>query len=243
MRLLPNQIAVLRSWNGGVSEEGFGVRRTLAGGVSVDGYAILFEEVPPPTRFEYRVVNVADRAVSEKLKRLVSEGYRAVAIVAPAILVMERRSEDVSKIDEYRILQSVDAQHVGSELTKATIDGFRVARAGASTTGLRTLVLLEHVADDKRKVEYEVFSSYGRRELEKQLNETTQEGYSPVLGGVLPIIDLGMRTPPQRVELIVGKTAAPKYAAFKVLNALVRTSNQRSTLLYEMVMSSWNSLE
>ena len=101
-----------------VSRKEVGVRRTSAGGVSVDGYAILFEEVPPPTRFEYRVVNVADRAVSEKLKRLVSEGYRAVAIVAPAILVMERRSEDVSKIDEYRILQSVDAQHVAPNLRK-----------------------------------------------------------------------------------------------------------------------------
>lgn len=227
MRLIPNQIAVLRSWRGGVSEGGFGVVRSSAGGVSVDGYAILFEEVLPSARFEYRVVDVADRAVSEKLKRLVSEGYRAVAIVAPAILVMERRSEDVSKIDEYRILQGVDAQHVGSELTKATIDGFRVVSTGASTTGLRTLVLLEHVADDKRKTEYQVLSSYGARELEKQLNETAQEGYSPVLGGILPTItrernDRGMTTPPQRVELIVGRTAAPKYAAFKVLNAFGR---------------------
>jgi hypothetical protein len=226
MRLLPNQIAVLRSWTGGVSEGGFGVVRSSPGGVSVDGYAALFEEVTPSARFGYRVVDVADKAVSEKLKRLVSEGYRSVAIVAPAILVMERRAEDVSTIDEYRILKGVDAQHVGSELTKATVDGFRVVTTGASTTGLLTLVLLEHVADDKGKIEYQVFSSHGARELERQLNETAQRGYSPVSGGILPIItrernDRGMTTPPQRVELIVGRTG-PKHTAFKVLNAFGR---------------------
>ena len=227
MRLLPNQIAVLRSWSGGVSGGGgFGVLRSSRGGVSVDGYAALFEEVTPSTRFEYRIVDIADKAVSEKLRKLVSEGYRSVAIVAPAILVMERRAGDVSKLDEYRILQGLYVQHVGSELTKATVDGFRVATTGASTTGLLTLVLLEHLADDKRKIEYQVFSSYGARELERHLNETTQEGYSPVAGGILPITtsegnDRGMTTPPQRVELIVSKTD-PKYAAFKVLNAFGR---------------------
>src|SRR5260370_27073822 len=51
MRLLPNQIAVLRSWRGGVSEGRFGVVRTSAGGVSVDGYAILFEKGRASTRF------------------------------------------------------------------------------------------------------------------------------------------------------------------------------------------------
>jgi hypothetical protein len=224
MRLLPSEIAALRSWSAGASEGGgFGlVRDGSAGGVSVDGYAILLEEVPAK-RFEYKIVDVADKAAPGKLKKLVSERYRAIAIVAPAILVMERGSENVSKVDEYRILQDADAQHLGPELTKAAVDGFRIVTTGASTTGVRTLVLLERVADDKRSTEYQVFSSYDARELEKQLNEAAQKGYSPVPGGIVPTItqegnDRGMTTPPQRVEVVVGKTVGLRYATFKVLN-------------------------
>jgi hypothetical protein len=209
MRLLPNEVAVLRSWGGGVS---------------VEGYAALFEEVTPAARFEYRVVDVADKAVAEKLKELLFEGYRSVAFVAPAIIVMERGAENVSKIDEYRVLQGFDAQHVGSELTKAATPGFRVVTAGVSSSGLLTTALLEHVAGDKQNIEYQVFSGYNARELERKLNETAQQGYSPVPGGILPIATSrtdfrGMTPPPQRVELIIGKPAAQKYSAFKVLNA------------------------
>ena len=224
MRLLPNQIAALRSWSGGVSGGGgFGAVKTSSGGASVDGYAALFEEVAPSMRFEYRIVDLADKTVLEKLRKLVLEGYRSVAIVAPAILVMERGAGDVMKVDEYRIFQGPDVKHISSELTKATADGFRVATTGASTTGLLTIVLLEHLAVAERKIEYQVFSIYGARELEKQLNAAAQEGYSPVAGGILPITtregnDRGMTTPPERVELIVSKTD-PKYASFKVLNA------------------------
>lgn len=225
MRLLPSEIAALRSWSAGASEGGgFGVvRDSSAGGVSVDGYAILLEEVPTK-RFEYKIVDISDKTASGKLKKLVSEGYRAIAIVAPAILVMERGSENVSKVDEYRILQDADAQHLGPELTKAAVDGFRIVTAGASSTGLRTLVLLERVADDKRSTEYQAFSSYDARDLEKQLNEAAQKGYSPVPGGIVPTItregnDRGMTTPPQRVEVVVGKTAGPRYATFKVFNS------------------------
>lgn len=224
MQLLPNQIAVLRSWRGGASGGGgFGVVRNTPGGVSVDGYAALFEQVTPLARFEYRIVDVADKAVSEKLKTLLSDGYRSVAIVAPAILVMERRVGDMSKTDEYRILQGLDAQHIAPELAKATGDGFRIVSAGVSTTGLLTHVLLEQVPGDKGRVEYRVSSTYGAQELEKQLNDTAQAGYSPVMGGILPVItregsDRGMTTPPQRVELIVGNTG-PTFSGFKVLNA------------------------
>lgn len=211
MRLLPNEIVVLRSWSGGVS---------------VDGYAALFEEVPA-SRFDYRVVDVADRAVSENLKKLLSEGYRSVAFVASAIIVMERGTENLPKIDEYRVLQGFDAQHVGSELTKAATPGFRVVTAGVSNSGLLTTLLLGHVADDKQNIEYQVFSGYNARELERKLNETAPQGYSPVSGGILPITTSkmnyrGMTEPPPRVQLIVGKPATQNYSAFKVLNAFGR---------------------
>jgi len=113
----------------------------------------------PKLRIEIAVASdIADKAVSEKLRKLISEGYRSVAIVAPAILVMERGAGDVMKVDEYRIFQGPDVKHISSELTKATADGFRVATTGASTTGLLTIVLLEHLAVAERKIEYQVFS-------------------------------------------------------------------------------------
>ena len=141
MRLLPNEIAPLRSW---------------AGAVSVDGYTALFEEVTPRTQFEYKIVDVSDRAAADTLKKLLNEHYRSVAFVPPAIAVMERGSDNASQIDEYQVLQGLDAQHLGPELAKAAIPGFRVVTAGVSPSGLLTTVLLEHLVDDSQKMEYQV---------------------------------------------------------------------------------------
>ena len=87
----------------------------------MDSYAA--QEVTPASRFEYSVVDVADKAISDKLKKLLSVGYRSVAFVTPALIVMERGSKDVSNVDEGRVLQGFDAQHIGTELTKATSPG------------------------------------------------------------------------------------------------------------------------
>ncbi len=217
MRLLPNEITALRSW---------------AGTVSVDGYVALLEEASPLRHFEYKIVDVADKAVSDRLKILLSDGYRAVAFVPPAIIVMERGSENTSRIDEYQVLQGFDAQHVGSELTKAATPGFRVITAGISPSGMLTTVVLEHLVDDKQITEYQVFSGNSGRDLEKRLNETAQQGYSLVYGSILPINankwgDRGMTAAPQRVCMIVGKPTAPKYSAYRVLDAFGRDHQSR----------------
>ena len=229
MRMVPQQLAVLRSWSAGVPQGGFGVARSSGGGVSVDGYAILFEEAQPSTRFEYKVIDTMDSAMSGKLKQLVAEGYRAVSIAAPSTLVLERSSGNTSKVDEYRMLRGSDVQRLGSELAKVAGEGLRVLSAAGSTTGLQTLVLLDRATDEESKIDYQVHSSYGAPELEKKLNDAVQNGYSPVLGGILPIITkatgrFDIPTPPQRVELIVGKNASPSYSAFKVLAAFAKDS-------------------
>ena len=213
MRLLPNQVAVLRSWSGGIS---------------IDGYVALFERTPG-AHFDYKVIDVVERSVAQHLKALLSEGYRSVAFVAPEIIVMERGPDSAGKVDEYQVLQGYDTEHLGPELAKAAASGFRVMTAGVSRSGLLTTVLLEHIGDQKQIFEYQVLSAYSQRELESKLNDLANQGYSPVPAGILPINsnkfgDRGMVAAPQRVQLIAVKAVGPKYSAFRVIEAFRKQS-------------------
>lgn len=209
MRLLPNELAALRSWSGEVS---------------VDGYVALFEQVTPSKRFEYKVVDVTRKAAPDELKEMLAVGFRSVAFVAPAIVVLERGTENVPDFDEYRVLQAFDPQRIGTEVVKAATPGFRVVTCGVSISGLLTTVLLEHESGGTDKIEYQTYSASSSRELERKLNEGAQNGYSPVAGGILAITTTkkdyrGMTPPPQRTQVIVEKLATPKYKDFIVLSA------------------------